>query len=121
MDFEYGYMEPPQALRGHCTLRQALQFINDHQIDPETWTARRIAEDYKMKEPHVGNTIELWQTDKFVSIPSLFSVSVNILYYFKTFSVYIPDKKFKEKWLSQAKPKLIDEKPTPMDTDSSKA
>lgn len=61
MDFEYGYMEPTQALRGHCTLRQALQFINDHQIDPETWTAKKIAEDYKMKEPHVGKIIEIWR------------------------------------------------------------
>lgn len=120
MDFEYGYMEPTQALRGHCTLRQALQFINDHQIDPETWTAKKIAEDYKMKEPHVGKIIELWRNLN-LKWWNTFFFAENILHYFKTFSVYIPDKKFKDKWLSQAQPKLINEKSSPVDTDSSKA
>lgn len=44
-----------------------------------------------------------------------------MLHYFKTFSVYIPDKQSKEKWLSQAKQKLLNEKPIPEDKDSSKA
>lgn len=52
-------MEPTRVLHGHCTLRQALQFINDHQQDPETWTAKKIADDYKLKEAHVGKLIDL--------------------------------------------------------------
>ncbi|EDV94749.1 protein NDUFAF4 homolog [Drosophila grimshawi] len=87
-DFEYGYLEPIRVAIGRCTLRQALQFINDHQLDPEEWTAKRIAEQYKLKEAHVDN----------------------ILHYFKTFSVYIPDQKYKDKMLTQAKQKLIPDK-----------
>lgn len=119
IDFEYGYMEPTRVLHGHCTLRQALQFINDHQQDPETWTAKKIADDYKLKEPHVGKLIDL-QTGIWI-IYNLFTFAVNILHYFKTFSVYIPEKQYKEKWLSQAKQKLLNEKPTLEDKDSSRA
>ncbi|XP_030558878.1 protein NDUFAF4 homolog [Drosophila novamexicana] len=95
-DFEYGYMEPTRTSQGRCTLRQALQFINDHQLDPEEWTAKKIANEYKIKESHVDN----------------------ILYYFKTFSVYIPDQKYKDKMLTQSKPKLIQDKPSIVDNDS---
>jgi len=53
-DFEYGYLEPTRISAGHCTLRQALKFINDHQLDPENWPANKIANEYKLKEPLVG-------------------------------------------------------------------
>lgn len=53
-DFEYGYLEPNRISPGHCTLRQALKFINDHQLDPESWPAKKIANEYKLKEPLVG-------------------------------------------------------------------
>ncbi|XP_023163784.1 protein NDUFAF4 homolog [Drosophila hydei] len=89
-DFEYGYMEPTKTSSGHCTLRQAMQFINDHQIAPEEWTAMKIADQYKLKEAHVAN----------------------ILYYFKTFNIYIPDQKYKDKLLTQTKQKLIQENPS---------
>ncbi|XP_017849580.1 protein NDUFAF4 homolog [Drosophila busckii] len=89
-DFEYGYMEPKRISHGHCTLRQALQFINDHQLDPETWTAKKIADDFKLKQSHVDN----------------------ILHYFKTFSVHIPDQKHKDTLLTQARQKFLKEKPS---------
>ncbi|KAH8271334.1 hypothetical protein KR018_007165 [Drosophila ironensis] len=84
-DFEYGYKEPAHITPGRCTLRQALKFINDHQLEPETWTAKKIAEEYKLKEPHVDN----------------------ILLYFKTFNMYIPDQKHKDTLLTQAKQQLL--------------
>ncbi|XP_004523185.1 protein NDUFAF4 homolog [Ceratitis capitata] len=87
-DFEYGYREPTRVVPGRCTLRQAMQFITDHQSDPDLWTKQRIATDYKLKE----NVVE------------------NILYYFKSFNVYIPDKGQKERILSQAKTKLLENK-----------
>ncbi|KAM8704753.1 hypothetical protein ACLKA7_009242 [Drosophila subpalustris] len=98
-DFEYGYLEPKRVTQGRCTLRQALQFINDHQIDPEAWPTKKIADEYKLKEPHVEN----------------------ILKYFKTFSVYIPDQKYKDTLLTQAKQKMLREKPSLEDNNSSKA
>ncbi|KAH8311249.1 hypothetical protein KR044_005214 [Drosophila immigrans] len=87
-DFEYGYLEPERVASGRCTLRQALQFINDHQVDPDTWTAQKIANDYKLKQPHIEN----------------------ILHYFKTFSVYIPDQKYKDTLLSRTKQQLLEKK-----------
>lgn len=55
-DYEYGFLEPdPKKLaRGRCTLRQAIQFISDHQNDPNEWPANRIANEYKLKEDLVG-------------------------------------------------------------------
>ncbi|XP_016990100.1 protein NDUFAF4 homolog [Drosophila rhopaloa] len=84
-DFEYGYLEPTRISPGHCTLRQALKFINDHQLDPESWPAKKIANDYKLKEPLVEN----------------------ILHYFKTFNMYIPDQKYKDTLLTQATQPLL--------------
>ncbi|XP_034484707.1 protein NDUFAF4 homolog [Drosophila innubila] len=98
-DFEYGYLEPARVTHGRCTLRQALQFINDHQLDPETWPSKKIADEYKLKEPHVEN----------------------ILKYFKTFSVYIPDQKYKDTLLTQAKQKMLREKPSSDENNSSKS
>ncbi|KAH8382514.1 hypothetical protein KR009_003929 [Drosophila setifemur] len=93
-DFEYGYMEPNRITPGRCTLRQALKFINDHQLDPEAWPAKKISNEYKLKEPHVEN----------------------ILHYFKTFNMYIPDQKYKDTLLTQAKQQLLRVK---SDTESS--
>ncbi|XP_016961601.1 protein NDUFAF4 homolog [Drosophila biarmipes] len=84
-DFEYGYLEPTRISPGHCTLRQALKFINDHQLDPESWPANKIANEYKLKEPLVEN----------------------ILHYFKTFNMYIPDQKYKDTMLTQASQPLL--------------
>ncbi|XP_017071914.1 protein NDUFAF4 homolog [Drosophila eugracilis] len=84
-DFEYGYLEPTRITPGRCTLRQALQFISDHQLDPESWPAKKIANDYKLKEPLVEN----------------------ILHYFKTFNMYIPDQKYKDTMLTQATQPLL--------------
>ncbi|KAH8407021.1 hypothetical protein KR222_004161 [Zaprionus bogoriensis] len=95
-DFEYGYLEPQRVMLGRCTLRQALQFINDHQLDPETWTAKKIAEEYKLKEPHVEN----------------------ILQYFKTFSVFIPEHKHEDRLLTQTRKKLLNDRQGPADGDS---
>ncbi|XP_052859120.1 protein NDUFAF4 homolog [Drosophila gunungcola] len=90
-DFEYGYLEPTRITPGHCTLRQALKFINDHQLDPESWPARKIANEYKLKEPLVEN----------------------ILHYFKTFNMYIPDQKYKDTLLTQATQPLLRVKSNP--------
>ncbi|XP_001357993.3 protein NDUFAF4 homolog [Drosophila pseudoobscura] len=97
-DYEYGYKEPNRVLTGHCSLRQALKFINDHQIEPELWPAKKIADEYKLKETNVEN----------------------ILHYFKTFNVYIPDQKYKDTLLTQAKQKinLLKEKTSVPDSSS---
>lgn len=70
-DFEYGHLEPDKISRGHTTLRSALEFITKHQSEPKIWTAQRIAGEYKLKE----NVVE------------------NVLKYFHTFEVFIPENK----------------------------
>ncbi|EDW83086.1 uncharacterized protein Dwil_GK22664 [Drosophila willistoni] len=86
-DFEFGYLEPSRISVGRCTLRQALQFINDHQVEAEKWPIKRIADEFKLKESHVGD----------------------ILRYFKTFNVYIPDHKYQDRLLTQSQQKIISE------------
>ncbi|XP_055906918.1 protein NDUFAF4 homolog [Eupeodes corollae] len=86
-DFEYGFKEPVRVTPGRCTLRQAMKFITDHQGDPNLWTPKKIAADYKIKEEVV---------EKIVS-------------HFMSFQIYIPDINSKDNILIQAKTKLIDE------------
>ncbi|XP_058056384.1 protein NDUFAF4 homolog [Anopheles bellator] len=69
-EYEFGHLEPRAVTRGRCTLRQAVQFIANHQMDPQQWTVAKIAEYYKMKEPLV----------------------TNILTHFKSFEVHLPNK-----------------------------
>jgi len=75
--FEFGYKEPEKinVARGKCTLRQAVQFITDHQSTPSEWTAQRIASELKMKDDNI----------------------VNVLEHFRTFSVFMPDPKQERK------------------------
>ncbi|XP_017483798.1 PREDICTED: protein NDUFAF4 homolog isoform X2 [Rhagoletis zephyria] len=61
-DFEYGYREPTRVAAGCCTLRQAMQFITDHQSDSSLWTKQRIAADYKLKEDVVELLMCTYQT-----------------------------------------------------------
>lgn len=59
-DFELGYQEPDlrRVSRGKCTLRQAIQFISDHQQNPGEWTATRIANEFKLKQENVEQILE---------------------------------------------------------------
>nr|CAD7594196.1 unnamed protein product [Timema genevievae] len=43
---EFGFHEPKMVPRGRCSLRQALQFINDHETDPVKWSCGNIASEY---------------------------------------------------------------------------
>ncbi|XP_046734944.1 protein NDUFAF4 homolog isoform X2 [Diprion similis] len=74
-DLEFGVFEPSEVTIGKCTLRQAVKFITDHNEKPMKHTAAEIAAEYKL---------------------SLESTS-NILKYFRTFKIYIPEKEPKEK------------------------
>lgn len=56
---------------GRCTLRQAIQFISDHQQNPNEWTAERISNEFKLKKENTDN----------------------ILQFFRLFAVHIPDVK----------------------------
>lgn len=69
-EYEFGHLEPQKILKGHCTLRQAIEFISKHHTEPNTWTCSKIASDYGMKEVLVQN----------------------ILNHFKTFEVHLPEK-----------------------------
>lgn len=44
--------------RGKVTLRQAIQFISDHQQNPKEWTPERIANEFKVKRENVDNILE---------------------------------------------------------------
>lgn len=70
-DFEYGFKEPSRVTYGRTTLRHAINFITAHQSNPEEFTVAKIAEEYKLKEDDV----------------------VDVLKYFKTFEVYLPETK----------------------------
>lgn len=59
-EFEYGHREPEskRVSLGKCTLRQAVQFIEDNQTKPAEWTAERIANEFKLKQENVENILE---------------------------------------------------------------
>ncbi|XP_072948106.1 NADH dehydrogenase [ubiquinone] 1 alpha subcomplex assembly factor 4 [Epargyreus clarus] len=70
-DYDYGFKEPDRIPYGRTTLRQAIEFMTLHQCNPSEVTAEKIAIEYKLKEEDV----------------------VNILKYFKTYEVYVPETK----------------------------
>lgn len=78
-DFEFGFQEPnlDNLNPGKSTLRQIMKLLTDHQEDPEKWTAKAIADEYKLKEIHV----------------------INLLKYFRPFNLHIPDKQKSERLL----------------------
>ncbi|CRK86927.1 CLUMA_CG000748, isoform A [Clunio marinus] len=59
-DFEFGFKEPePEKVAlGKCTLRQAIQFLSDHQLDGGKWTAEKIAQEFKLKQDNVQNILD---------------------------------------------------------------
>lgn len=70
-DFEYGFKEPSRINYGRTTLRHAINFITAHQTNPDEMSVAKISEEYKLKEDDVND----------------------ILKYFKTFEVYLPETK----------------------------
>lgn len=111
-DFEFGFQEPEHVQIGRCTLRQAVKFIYDHQIQPELWTAEKIAKEYQLNSELVGKKRIACHTLTSLSRISsrsfsLLSISGKILYYYKGYSLYLPDKSAKESILIQARPDLL--------------
>lgn len=70
-DSDYGHLEPEFVTPGKVTLRQAIQFISDHQTDPKKFPLPKLVDQYKVKDE-----------DMF-----------NILQYFKAFKLHTPDPK----------------------------
>ncbi|XP_038119498.1 protein NDUFAF4 homolog [Culex quinquefasciatus] len=74
-DFEFGHLEPQKVSKGRCTLRQAMEFISNHQTDPSQWNAAAISKRYDLKENLVND----------------------ILKHFKPFELHLPENKQKGK------------------------
>lgn len=53
-DFEYGIKEPEKVPVGRATLKQALEFITNHQNDRRRYSVAKIAEDYLIPQETVG-------------------------------------------------------------------
>lgn len=70
--FELGYreVEVAQISPGKCSLRQIIQFIGDNKLNPDEWTAEKIASDYKIKVEDAENLLE----------------------YYRIFELHVPDK-----------------------------
>ncbi|XP_068625074.1 protein NDUFAF4 homolog [Battus philenor] len=70
-DFEMGWKEPERIPYGRTTLRNTLEFLESHQLNPEEVTASKIAFEYKLKQEDVES----------------------ILKYFKALEIYLPETK----------------------------
>ncbi|XP_046407164.1 protein NDUFAF4 homolog [Ischnura elegans] len=68
---DFGFLEPKMVPRGKVTLRQALKFIAEYQSDPKVSSIANIASQNNISE----------------------SMTENIVKYFRTFEIYIPEKK----------------------------
>lgn len=78
-DYDYGHKEPENITPGRCTLKQAIQFISDHQTDAKLWPLPKIVDQYKLKDEEV----------------------FNVLHYFSAFKLHVPDPK-KQKFIANA-------------------
>lgn len=52
-EFEYGHKEPENVPFGKITLKNAMYFIGQHQMDPKKYNSVNIAEKYKLSEETV--------------------------------------------------------------------
>jgi len=55
---EIGYVEPKSVSEGKVTLLNAINFIMQHQTDPEKFTAKVIAKDHQLDEKDVVNILK---------------------------------------------------------------
>lgn len=56
-EYELGYKEPTKVPLGKVTLKDAIKFISSHQLKPEKYTVTKIAEDYKLPEESVSESL----------------------------------------------------------------
>lgn len=54
VDYELGYKEPKRVPYGKVTLKNAIKFITNHQLNPEEYRVEKIAEEYKLPEEAVS-------------------------------------------------------------------
>lgn len=61
--FELGFKEKKanEIASGKCSLRQAIQFIGDHKLNPHEHTPDKIALEYNMKVEDVKNLLEYYK------------------------------------------------------------
>ncbi|CAG7728582.1 unnamed protein product [Allacma fusca] len=69
--WEFGFNEPTKVPVGKITFRKMLELLANHQVEPETFTAEKLAKDYNLDLENVKNIIR----------------------YFKPFILYTPKKK----------------------------
>ena len=56
-DLEFGYLEPAVIPVGRCSLRQALEFIAQHDRHSENYTTELIARDFKLDKLVVSSVL----------------------------------------------------------------
>lgn len=44
----YGRVEPKDVAKGKLTIAEALKALGSHQLQPQTWTPEKIAQDYSL-------------------------------------------------------------------------
>lgn len=59
---DYGFTEPDIIPDGRASLRQALDFISQHHLNPQDYPAEKIAVQYKLNSPEVQNILRYFQT-----------------------------------------------------------
>ncbi|XP_046374316.1 NADH dehydrogenase [ubiquinone] 1 alpha subcomplex assembly factor 4-like [Haliotis cracherodii] len=61
-DPEFGFLEPERIPAGRTSIRQAMQFITQHQSAPQDYKSSQIAHEYKLDEVHVQQILKYFQT-----------------------------------------------------------
>ena len=59
---EFGFPDPERIPEGRASLRQAMEFITQHKLDPEHNSAEKIAMDYKLDPTQVQHVLSYFQT-----------------------------------------------------------
>ncbi|XP_031783576.1 protein NDUFAF4 homolog [Nasonia vitripennis] len=59
--FEFGFYESTVVKDGKVSLRQAMEFINNHKKNPEKYTAEAIAKEFKLDSKLTANILEFYK------------------------------------------------------------
>lgn len=56
--------------KGKVSIVEALTLLNNHKLDPDTWTAEKIAEEYHLEQKDVNSVLKYFVTFEVKIFPS---------------------------------------------------
>ena len=61
-DHQFDMMDVKNIPKGKISIVEALTLLNNHKLYPDTWTAKKIAEEYHLEQQDVNSLLKYFVT-----------------------------------------------------------